>query len=99
MNMSEAPGKTIGFIGVGRMGSAMVERLLAAGYPVIVCDTSDTAIRPLLAKGAARGESPAAVASTARIVFASLPTPRIVLDVVRGADGIRAGKTVRTFVD
>jgi len=93
--MSEA----IGFIGVGRMGSAMVERLLAAGFPVIVCDSSEAATRPLLSRGAVRAESAAAVASAARIVFASLPTPQIVLDVVRGASGVRDGKTIRTFVD
>ena len=93
--MSEA----IGFIGVGRMGSAMVERLLAAGYPVTVCDSSEAATRPLLSRGAVRAESAAAVASAARFVFASLPTPQIVLDVVRGASGVRDGKTIRTFVD
>ena len=93
--MSEA----IGFIGVGRMGGAMVERLLAAGYPVTVCDASDAATRPMLSLGATRAESAAAVASIARIVFASLPTPQIVLDVVRGATGIRTGRTIRTFVD
>jgi 3-hydroxyisobutyrate dehydrogenase-like beta-hydroxyacid dehydrogenase len=39
------------------------------------------------------------VASAARIVFASLPTPRIVLDVVAGADGLRKGTAIQTFVD
>ena len=53
----------IGFIGVGRMGGAMVERLLAAGYPVTVCDASDAATRPMLSLGATRAESAAAVAS------------------------------------
>jgi len=89
----------LGFIGVGRMGGAMVERLLAGGFAVTICDPSDAAIRPLLAKGATRAESAAAVASSARIVFASLPTPSIVLEVVRGRNGIRDGKTIRTFVD
>ena len=51
--MSEA----IGFIGVGRMGSAMVERLLAAGHPVTVCDSSEAATRPLLSRGAVRASS------------------------------------------
>ena len=97
--MSESINERIGFIGVGRMGGAMVERLLVAGYPVTVCDASDAATRPLLSLGATRAESPAALASTARIVFASLPTPQIVLDVVRGTAGIRDGKTIRTFVD
>jgi 3-hydroxyisobutyrate dehydrogenase-like beta-hydroxyacid dehydrogenase len=89
----------IGFIGVGRMGGAMAERLLAAGHPVTVYDLNDTAVRPLLSAGAARANSPAAAASAARIVLASLPTPPIVIDVVRGPNGIRDGTAVRTFVD
>jgi len=97
--MSEPSKQTIGFIGVGRMGGAMVERLLAAGFPVAICDTRDAAVRPLSDRGATAVESPAAVASTARIVFASLPTPQTVLDVVRGPAGLREGKAVRIFVD
>ena len=97
--MSEPTSGPIGFVGVGRMGGAMVERLLAAGFAVTVCDTDDAAIERLLSLGASRAESPAAVASAARIVFASLPTPAIVLEVVRGAHGIREGRNIRTFVD
>src|SRR6476646_6892134 len=97
--MSDPISERIGFIGVGRMGGAMVERLLAAGYAVTVCDASDAATRPMVSLGATRAESPAAVAATARIVFASLPTPQVVLDVVRGVNGIRDGRTVGTFID
>lgn len=89
----------VGFIGVGRMGGAMAARLLAAGYPVTVSDANDAAVQPLLAAGAARAGSPAAAASAARIVFASLPTPPIVMEVVRGPNGIRDGTAVRTFID
>jgi 3-hydroxyisobutyrate dehydrogenase-like beta-hydroxyacid dehydrogenase len=89
----------IGFIGAGRMGGAMVARLLGAGHRVILCDPDDATVRPLLSAGAKRAESPVAVASAARIVFASLPTPRIVLDVVAGADGLHKGTAIQTFVD
>ncbi|HZF25733.1 MAG TPA: NAD(P)-dependent oxidoreductase [Steroidobacteraceae bacterium] len=89
----------IGFIGVGRMGAAMAERLLAAGHPVIAHDTSDAAVAALVVAGATGANSPAAVASAARIVLASLPTPRIVLDVVRSTNGVRDGTAIRTFVD
>jgi len=89
----------IGFIGVGRMGSAMAARLLDAGYPITLCDIDDAAVRPLLTAGATRANSPAAVASAARIVLASLPTPQIVLDVVTGPTGVRDGNAVHTFVD
>jgi 3-hydroxyisobutyrate dehydrogenase-like beta-hydroxyacid dehydrogenase len=89
----------IGFIGVGRMGGAMAHRLLDAGYALSIFDTSDDAARPLLAAGAMRANSPAAVASVARIVLASLPTPEIVLDTVKGPNGIRNGTAIRTFID
>ena len=94
-----AASELIGFIGVGRMGGAMAHRLLDAGYALSIFDTSDDAARPLLAAGAMRANSPAAVASVARIVLASLPTPEIVLDTVKGPNGIRNGTAIRTFID
>jgi 3-hydroxyisobutyrate dehydrogenase-like beta-hydroxyacid dehydrogenase len=100
MNVDKsAPTEPIGFIGVGRMGSAMALRLLDAGYALTVFDTSEEALRPLLAAGATRANSPAAVASVARIVLASLPTPQIVLNTVSGPNGIRDGTAIRCFVD
>jgi 3-hydroxyisobutyrate dehydrogenase-like beta-hydroxyacid dehydrogenase len=89
----------IGFIGVGRMGGAMAARLLDAGCAITVCDPDDAAVQPLLKAGAVRASTPAAVASTARIVLASLPTPKIVLDVVTGPNGVRDGTGVQIFVD
>ena len=89
----------LGFIGVGRMGGAMAERLLAAGHPVTVYDPDQAALRRLESAGASRAESPAAVASAARIVFASLPTPSAVLDVVQGPNGVCHGSAIRIFID
>ena len=91
--------EAIGFIGVGRMGGAMAHRLLVAGYPLTVFDPDESAVGPLVRAGAARAASPADVASTTRIVLASLPTPQVVLDVVTGANGVREGQAVRTFAD
>ncbi len=39
------------------------------------------------------------VADTAEIVFASLPTPPIVLDVAAGQAGLIGGSKIRTFID
>lgn len=89
----------VGFIGVGRMGGAMAERLLRAGYPVTIHDSSESAARALQAAGAVRASSPAEVASVAQVVLASLPTPQAVLDVVNGTSGILNGAAIRTFVD
>jgi 3-hydroxyisobutyrate dehydrogenase-like beta-hydroxyacid dehydrogenase len=89
----------VGFIGVGRMGAPMAERLLRAGYPVIACDREASALRRLADAGASRADSPAAVASAARIVLTSLPTPAVVLEVVRGQDGVCHGTAIRIFAD
>jgi len=34
----------LGFVGVGRMGTPMVERLLAAGHEVIIFDANEAAV-------------------------------------------------------
>ena len=54
---------------------------------------------PLLARGAQRAASPAAVASSVETVLASLPTPAVVRAVALGENGIAAGSRVKTFVD
>jgi len=89
----------IGFIGVGRMGGPMAERLLHAGYRVTAYDRDVSALERLASTGATPADSPAAVASAASIVFASLPTPAVVLEVVRGPNGVCHGTAVRIFVD
>jgi len=91
--------RSLGFIGVGRMGGHMSRRLLEAGYEVIVCDTDARALQRATANGASVAHSPADVASQAEIVMASLPTPDIVKSVALSAEGIVSGNRVKIFVD
>jgi 3-hydroxyisobutyrate dehydrogenase-like beta-hydroxyacid dehydrogenase len=91
--------KTLGFIGVGRMGSHMVNRLVAAGHKVVVYDADARALQRATASGANAASSPADVASQAEIVMTSLPTPDIVKAVALSAEGVANGKTVKTFID
>jgi 3-hydroxyisobutyrate dehydrogenase-like beta-hydroxyacid dehydrogenase len=91
--------QTIGFVGVGRMGGPMVRRLLNAGFDLSIYDKSEDAIAPLVALGATRADSPAAVASAAEIVLASLPTPPIVQAVTLGPNGIGQGSKIKIFID
>ena len=67
----------IGFIGVGRMGSGMASRLLAAGHSVTVYDPDPAAVAALVARGAAAAASPLAVAEAPPVVMASLPGPAV----------------------
>lgn len=89
----------VGFIGLGRMGAGMANRLVAAGVPVIVHDVSADAVAALVAAGAQGAESAVAVADAAEIVLVSLPTPDIVHDVLLGPVGVADGSQVRIVVD
>lgn len=91
--------KTLGFIGVGRMGSHMVRRLVAAGHKVVVYDAEPRALQQATAAGADAAHSAADVASQAAIVMASLPTPDIVKAVALSADGVQAGSQAKIFID
>ena len=89
----------LGFVGVGRMGGRMCRRLIEAGYAVTVYDTSEAAVEEMVKLGARRAETPAAVASAAEIVLASLPMPPVVQAVALGPKGIIEGTKVKIFVD
>ena len=81
------------------MGGLMARRLIQAGYPLTICDTSEAALKPLAELGATVVDTPAAVASAAEIVLASLPTPPVVEAVALGANGVASGSKVKIFVD
>ena len=86
--------ETVGFIGLGNMGTPMATRLLEAGYGLVVFDTRDDVAAPLVERGAKRASSAADVGAQAETVLVSLPTPDIVQKVVgQVAEGGRA-KTV-----
>jgi 3-hydroxyisobutyrate dehydrogenase-like beta-hydroxyacid dehydrogenase len=89
----------LGFIGVGRMGGPMAGRLLDDGFSLTICDTSDVAAAPLVARGARRVGSPAEVASAVETVMVSLPTPTVVQAVALGENGVIGGSRVKTFID
>lgn len=89
----------LGFVGLGRMGGPMVRRLLDAGHAVTVFDVREEAARPLVERGAAPAGSAAEVASAARIVLTSLPTPDIVQEAALGESGIAQGNRVETLID
>ena len=49
---------TIGWIGMGRMGYAMAERLLQAGNDVSVWNRTQSKAEPLVAQGAKLAQNP-----------------------------------------
>jgi len=86
----------IGFIGIGRMGSGMASRLLAAGHTVTVYDPDASAVAALVARGAVAADTPLAVAESAPVVMASLPNPAIVKATVQA---IAAAPGLQIFID
>jgi 3-hydroxyisobutyrate dehydrogenase-like beta-hydroxyacid dehydrogenase len=89
----------IGFIGLGNMGQPMARRLVEAGHKLVVYDTRNDAVAPLLALGARLAASPADVGDRVETVLVSLPDPPVVTKVATGAGGVIEGKKVRRFVD
>lgn len=71
----------VGFLGVGLMGSAMGQRLLAQGFPVVAWDRDHSHAEPLGAKGAVIADSAGEVVSGADVVITMLPTADIVISV------------------
>lgn len=89
----------IGFVGLGRMGTPMVTRLLDAGFDVTVNDLDADAVAGLVAKGATAAASPQLVADVTDVVVTSLPTPPIVKAVGLGDAGIAAGSRAKIMLD
>ena len=79
---------TIGFIGLGNMGTPMVEQLLKAGYAVRVFDVSDDAVKRAADMGGIPAISIADAAKRASIVVTMLPASEHVRAVYFGDDGL-----------
>lgn len=97
--MSPAGADSVGFVGLGEMGSRMAAALLESGRSLVVFDTRAEMVSALVEGGAESAQSPADVASRAATVMVSLPTPDIVREVLRGEDGLLEGGGMSTFVD
>jgi 3-hydroxyisobutyrate dehydrogenase-like beta-hydroxyacid dehydrogenase len=80
--------KTIGFIGLGNMGSAMASSLLKAGFNLRVYNRTVEKARPLLERGATLARSPAEAVEPGGIVVTMLTDDRAVEDVTLGANGV-----------
>lgn len=89
--MSTSTPTTIGFIGLGNMGSGMTRNLQRAGFALVVNDIRREAADELMTGGARWAATPAEVARIADLVITMLPTPRHVDAVLSGPQGLLAG--------
>jgi len=81
----------LGWIGTGRMGYAMVARLLKHGCDVAVYNRTRSKAEPLTALGATVVNSPADLANR-DIVFTMVSGPDDLIEVVSGASGVLSHK-------
>jgi len=82
----------IGFIGLGLMGSAMVECLQGAGLPLgVVANRSRTAVDAAVARGAVEYGSARELAAACDLILLCMDTSQSVESRVRGDDGVIAG--------
>ncbi|MCC9622560.1 NAD(P)-dependent oxidoreductase [Thalassospira sp. MA62] len=77
----------IGFLGAGRMASAMIKRLLSQGFAVQVWNRSKSRINPLLALGASACDTPADAATGAQIVISFMADDEAARTVWLGENG------------
>lgn len=81
---------TIGWIGAGRMGAQLIQRLLAAGYDVAVYNRTASKVQPLVDAGATHVARPVDLADR-DIVFSMVSADKDLEAVLLGPDGLLTG--------
>jgi len=81
----------LGFVGLGVMGSQMVNRLLEKGHTVTGYNRTRAKAQWLIDKGMKWADSPRAVAEASDITFAMVTNAAAIAAVTDGPDGIVAG--------
>jgi 3-hydroxyisobutyrate dehydrogenase-like beta-hydroxyacid dehydrogenase len=91
MSALNAAGKpSIGWIGLGKMGTPMVINLLKAGYDVAVFDADPSRAGDLATHGARPAPDIASLAASAHIVFSTIPDDSVLTKVALGSQGVVA---------
>jgi 3-hydroxyisobutyrate dehydrogenase-like beta-hydroxyacid dehydrogenase len=85
----------VGLVGLGLLGGALAERLLAAGHAVLGFDVDPARGAALRARGGRTAKDAAGVAAACRRILLSLPDSRVARTVLHGMDGrLGAGRIV-----
>jgi 3-hydroxyisobutyrate dehydrogenase-like beta-hydroxyacid dehydrogenase len=83
--------RSVGFIGLGRMGAAMARNILKAGFELTVYNRTAAKMRPLIDAGAAGAGSPREASTGADVVVTCLMDDRSVVENATGEQGLLAG--------
>ena len=90
----------VGFIGLGVMGSQMVNRLLSKGHSVTGYNRTRVKAQWLVDKGMHWADSPRAVTSESDYTFAMVTNSAAIQAITEGPDGMLAGLGVgKIFID
>jgi 3-hydroxyisobutyrate dehydrogenase-like beta-hydroxyacid dehydrogenase len=90
----------LGFVGLGVMGSEMVNRLLGKGHTVTGYNRTRTKAEWLIKKGMKWADSPRAVAEAADVTFSMVTNSAALGAIVNDTDGVLAGlKPGKLLVD
>src|SRR5499427_2012357 len=90
----------LGFVGLGVMGSEMVNRLLSKGHSVIGYNRTKAKADWLIKKGMKWADSPKALAASVDVIFSMVTNSTALQAIVEGPDGIIAGLTPgKIYVD
>ena len=90
----------VGFIGLGVMGSQMVNRLLSKGHAVTGYNRTRKKAEWLVEKGMVWADSPREVASASEYTFAMVTNSAAIKAVTEGPDGVLAGMSAgKVFID
>ena len=87
----------LGWLGTGRMGSALALRLLAAGCDLTVYNRTNAKAEPLAARGAVIAET-AADLGTADIVFVTVGSSDDLIEAILGPHGLIEGPSAPAIV-
>lgn len=89
--MSDGYPHRVGWIGTGRMGFRLCERLLASDVDLAVYNRTKSKAEPLVEQGATVVDTPAGLADR-DIVFTMVAGPKDVMEVAFGATGVLSGE-------
>ena len=90
----------LGFIGLGVMGSQMVNRLLDKGHTVTGYNRTRSKAQWLIDKGMKWADSPRDVANSSDFVFAMVTNTAAVAAITEGPEGMLAGLSAgKIFID
>lgn len=91
---------TVGFVGLGAMGSRIAGRLLDAGNELYGSNRTESKAKPLIERGMRWRATPREVAQTADVIFSMVTDDAALEAIASGPDGILAGlQEEKIFID